>query len=269
MNQIKTKKIWERVPGLRILVRLIIEIYKPAPLDEFANYTEYWCMRDEYGRTNQILNRFVVIEKLIKNGDKVLDIGCGDGSFMAYLKNRKEDIDALGIDISPEAVKLAKAKGLKAELISQNDNLKDKIPTGWDVITLMEIIEHHVDAEVLIRQVIDLEPKKIFITIPNVGCLKHRLRLMLGGRFPVTSIHFHMKEHVRFWTPKDFREWCQILGLNVVNIYGQVDRGDTLVKLFTKKLPALFADRVIYELTMCIDNDKKTKKSSIYDVNYK
>lgn len=114
---------------------------------------------------------------------------------------------------------------------------------------MMEVIEHIVDAEDLMHQVMEMNPSRIFITIPNVGCIKHRLRLMFGGRFPITSIFYHMKEHVRFWTVKDFKQWSKAMGLHIISIHGQFDQGDKLVKFVVKKWPTLFADRVVYELT--------------------
>lgn len=112
----------------------------------------------------------------------------------------------------------------------------------------MEVIEHVADAEDLMRQVLELKPSRIFVTIPNVGCLKHRLRLMFGGRFPITATHYHMKEHIRFWTAKDFNQWAETLDIGVKSIHGQFDHGDKIVEWFVRKHPSMFADRVIYEL---------------------
>lgn len=70
---------------------------------------------------------------------------------------------------------------------------------------------------------------------------------MFGGRFPITTIIYHMKEHLRFWTPKDFDEWAKTVGLKVDATHGQFVRGDAIVKFFIKKFPKLFASQIIYE----------------------
>ena len=98
------------------------------------------------------------------------------------------------------------------------------------------------------RQVLELNPDRIFVTIPNVGCLKHRLRLMFGGRFPITTIVYHMKEHLRFWTVRDFEQWVECFGLEVCSIHGQYSYGDRLVRYAVKKYPSYFAPQVVYEL---------------------
>lgn len=237
-----------KIPGLRILARLYEYIHRSAPLEEFVDYDEYWMSRVDDGQVIKELDRFRVVSRLIHDGESVLDIGCGDCSFQRYLRTVSPNCQSLGVDTSLKAVTLAQGMGINAKQINKDSRLNEQIKRGWDVITLMEVIEHIPDAEELMRQVIELQPKRIFITIPNVGCLKHRLRLMFGGRFPITSIYYHMKEHVRFWTTKDFMQWAHSFGLIVENIYGQFDHGDKFVEWSVRKHPELFADRIIYEL---------------------
>jgi hypothetical protein len=155
-----------------------------------------------------------------------------------------------GADISRVATQELRKSGIQAIDIDEGNKLCDQISGHWDVIVLMEVIEHLADAEKLVREVVELNPRVIFITIPNVGFLPHRARLMFGGRFPITSIFYHMKEHVRFWTVKDFYEWAGSVGTIVVSHHGQVDRGDFVARWAARKIPGLFADRMVYELSV-------------------
>lgn len=242
-----------KIPLLRVAARVVKEMNRLAPLMEFANYNEYWRSRINDGRSDRFRERFAVVASLIHGGESVLDIGCGDGAFQKYLRKLKPSCRSLGVDMSSVAVEKLRSQGLDALHISPSDKpykLPDKIGGEWDIVTMMEVIEHVVEAEDLMRQVMALRPSRIFVTIPNVGCLKHRLRLMFGGRFPVTTILYHMKEHVRFWTVKDFQQWTDTLGLDIRSVHGQFDRGDRIVRWFVKKWPALFASQVVYELTL-------------------
>lgn len=239
-----------KVPGLRILARLYEYINRPAPLEEFDDYDDYWATREADGLVARQLDRFKTIANLISDEDRVLDIGCGDGAFQQYLAKIRPHAISLGLDASDAAVQMAFQNGCDAQLYDPDVILKSQVNSGWDVVTLMELIEHLPEAENLMRQVMDLKPKKIFVTIPNVGCLKHRLRLLFGGRFTVTCIYYHMKEHLRFWTVEDFRQWADVLGLSVVGVYGQFDRGDSVVEWFVRRFPAMFADRVVYEMRL-------------------
>lgn len=196
--------ILSKIPGLRILSRLYEYINRPAPLEEFSDYNDYWRLRTSDGVIIREMDRFKVIGSLIDAGESVLDIGCGDGSFQRYLAQIKPSCRSLGLDTSTEAVRFACDHGCDAQVIDPDLSLRDQVNGGWGVITVMEVIEHIPDAERVMRDILELNAKRIFVTIPNVGCLKHRFRLMFGGRFPITTIIYHMREHLRFWTVKDF-----------------------------------------------------------------
>ena len=237
-----------KIPGVRIVIRIYEYIHRPAPLQEYGDYDEYWHVRSSGHSANRELDRFKIIANLIEDGSSVLDVGCGDGAFQKYLSQINPNSTSLGVDSSLKAISLAKDQGCSAQLIDPDFRLKDQVPGAWDVVTQMETLEHVADAEDLMQQVLELQPKRIFITIPNVGCLKHRLRLMFGGRFPITTIIFHMKEHLRFWTPKDFRQWVETFGLQVKSSYGQFEHGDWVVEWAVRKYPEIFASQIIYEL---------------------
>jgi len=79
---------------------------------------------------------------------KILDIGCGIGSFLAACKlGGYSNVE--GIDLSEEMVKIANEFGVsEAKLGDLNEYLKDKNAT-FDVITGMDIIEHFTKDELL------------------------------------------------------------------------------------------------------------------------
>lgn len=240
--------LYQKIPGVRILVRTFEYMNRAAPLKEFADYDEYWKERTSTEPAPRELDRFKTIARLVGRNEKVLDIGCGDGSFQRHLQQVHPSCQSLGVDTSSEAVSVAQKHGCTAQVLDTSKTLRNQIPGDWDVVTLMEVIEHVPDAENLMRQVLEFRPRRIFVTIPNVGCLKHRLRLMFGGRFPITTIVYHMKEHVRFWTAADFEEWAAVFNLEIHSIHGQFSRGDRFVEWATRRYPSLFSPQIIYEL---------------------
>ena len=60
---------------------------------------------------------FKIISDLIQNNTKVLDVGCGDGTLMEYLKNQKS-IDVRGLEISKDKVQTCISKGIKGIILS-------------------------------------------------------------------------------------------------------------------------------------------------------
>ena len=54
---------------------------------------------------------FQIISDLIENNTRVLDVGCGDGTLMKYLKDKK-NVDTRGLEISKDKVQICISKGL-------------------------------------------------------------------------------------------------------------------------------------------------------------
>jgi len=218
------------------------EIFGPAPLSEVADYDQYWLRREKEGRFSPALPRYEVAAQLIPDGASLLDVGCGSGDFLAYLKQSHPNCDVLGVDVSPQAVAIARSHGVPAEVIRTNLPLGRQLNRRYDYIVLMEVLEHLVDAESLVRDLITMQPKRIIVTVPNMGFFMHRLRLLVG-RMPVTSVFFHMREHVRFWTVTDFHQWVDILGLRVIKTLAQNHK-----RWLARIWPSLMARAVMYEL---------------------
>jgi len=230
--------------------RLYLAIWGPAPLNEFADYDEYWTRRSQTEDIEHYSPRNMLVAKHIPDGASVLDIGCGDGAFLSYLKQQRPNCDVFGVDVSCKAIEMLHKRALNGMVINPNHPLRNQIDRSFDYVVLMEVLEHVHDAESLCRQTLDFNPKKVFVTIPNMGFIINRLRLFIGGRMPVTVIIFHMKEHIRFWTVKDFKQWAKILGFEVKSISCQYNRKAAYIfnKTIVRWLPSLFGRQLVYEL---------------------
>lgn len=67
-------------------------------------------------------------------GKRVLDVGCGPGRHALYLQGKGRDVT--GIDISPLAVKVAKARGLKKARIMRLSSLEFP-PGAFDTVLML------------------------------------------------------------------------------------------------------------------------------------
>lgn len=209
----------------------------PAPLNNFhKDYDQYWRIR---GDIKTILNRWRIAETQIEDEGSLLEIGCGSGEFLTYLQGQKPNLKIEAIDISEVAVERTHKRGFPARVA---DLTRQTLPQDYDYMTCFEVLEHVPEAEAMMSEMLRHVRKKLIVSMPNVGCLRCRARLALFGRFPITMIVLHMKEHVRFWTVKDFHEWVRHLGGEVVGIYGQYG-GQHLP---WKKMPGLFAWGLVY-----------------------
>ena len=226
------------------------------PLSEFTDYNDYWDQRAAKNAPPKIdtiqgaiLHRYVSIAKQIPEGSSVLDIGCGDGGFLIYLKSLNKNLKLFGLDVSDAAISNLTKEGIEGKTIKIGVPLREIVDRDFDYVVMMEVIEHVHEAEALVRDTFNFHPKGIFITIPNSGFIVHRIRLMFGGRFPVTFILLHMKEHIRFWTVKDFHQWADYLNLKICNWEGQEKGTKNPLRLFLiRSAPGLFAAQLIFHL---------------------
>lgn len=227
------------VTAAKRCVRLFWRVFfRRMPLEEFADYEEYWRKRQDL----PILYRHRYVAADLPDKGRVLDLGCGDGTFLKYLHERKPGLDLMGIDMSETAVARLKEVGIPGQV---GDVVKDGLPcdVAPDYVVIMEMLEHVPDAEAVMRRVRATGCRRCYVTIPNLGHIEHRLRLGLGGKMPITVIIFHIREHVRFWTVSDFKYWARCQGFKVVKCRGQ---GGTL--FLWRFWPSLFAHQMIYVL---------------------
>jgi len=169
-------------------------------------------------------------------GKKLLDIGCGDGTYTLVLKDLLKTEETVGIEISPEAVGLAKEKGIKAY---QLDIDEEKLPfedASFDIIYCGEIIEHVFNPDHLLEEIRrTLKPGgRCIITTPNLAGWPNRLSLLLGYQPFATSVSpehegagkLLMKGaegqwgHIRVFTLKALKELVQIHSLKILQTAG-------------------------------------------------
>ena len=122
----------------------------------------------------------------------------------------------------------------------------------YDYITALCVLEHVHDPEIMMRKFKGHFKKSLFVAVPNIGFLPYRIRLLLG-KFPVTSIFYHIREHIRFWTVHDFKYWSKKLGFEVVKCISASDY------MISRLFPSLFATNVIYVLKENKDSSAENK----------
>jgi methionine biosynthesis protein MetW len=199
------------------------------------NYEDYWIVRGPFGFST----RYPVFAEVIEENSSVFDIGCGDGSTLKFLIEKK-NIKGEGVDVSNEAVKMARSKGIEA-FMGNVASHEFQITKRYDYIIISEVLEHIPNPEDLMEKVKHKFKKMLIVSIPNIGHYMHRLRLLFG-HFPVQWA-WHPGEHLRFWTVKDFKKWVNNLGFQIVEI-----RTHSGFLFLHKYIPNLFADSVVFLL---------------------
>jgi methionine biosynthesis protein MetW len=152
---------------------------------------------------------FKIITDLVEKNTRVLDVGCGDGTLMDFLKNNKK-IDVRGIEISKNNVQKCVGKGLT---VIEGDAEKDLIQfpdRSFDFVILSQTLQAFLNPEIVINELLRVG-KKAIVTIPNFGFWKVRLQLLIKGTMPITKTlpdEWHNTPNLHMCSIKDFFNFC-------------------------------------------------------------
>lgn len=188
-----------------------------------------------------------IIADWIKADTKVLDLGCGDGTLLAYLRNRK-DVLGYGLEISPVNIEVCVDKSINVIQADLNDGLKAYFSdNSFDYVIMSQTLQATQQPDLLIEEMLRVGAEGI-VTFPNMAHWRARMQLGLEGIMPVTKSlpnQWFNTPNVHLCTLSDFEVLCkkhdiQILQRTVVDYSHR--QGNWLMKLF----PNLFGEIAIY-----------------------
>ena len=152
---------------------------------------------------------FQIISELIENNTRVLDVGCGDGILMKYLKDQK-NVDTRGLEISKNKVQICVSKGLTVIEGNAEEDLKQFPKSSFNYAILSQTLQAFYNPEKVIDNLLNVADKAI-ITIPNFGFWKVRLDLLVKGTMPITKNlpdEWYNTPNLHMCTIKDFFNFC-------------------------------------------------------------
>ena len=153
---------------------------------------------------------FEAISKIIENNKRVLDVGCGDGALMEYLKEKQKN-DVRGLEPQKNLVQKCIAKGLP---VIEGDAEKELIQfpkKSFDYVVLSQTLQAFFNPEEVLEQLLRIG-KKTIVTIPNFGYWKVRLHLLFKGTMPITKNlpnEWYNTPNLHMCTIKDFVNFCK------------------------------------------------------------
>jgi methionine biosynthesis protein MetW len=159
---------------------------------------------------------FKIIADLIEKNTRVLDVGCGDGTLIEFLKNNKE-IDVRGIEISKSKIQKCVSKGLTVIEGDAEKDLAQFPDLSFDYVILSQTLQAFLNPEKVIAELLRVG-KKAIVTIPNFGYWKVRLHLLMKGTMPITRTlpdEWYNTPNLHMCTIKDFFNFCNNRKINL------------------------------------------------------
>ena len=159
-----------------------------------------------------------IIVELIKPNEKILDVGCGEGTLLEYLLKNKS-VDCRGIEINQKGVNKCVEKGLSVIQGDANIDLKDYPDDFFSSVILSQTIHAMIDPENVIKNLIRIS-KRAIISFPNFGYWKIRKDLLTEGRMPKNKIlpyDWYNSPNIHLCTIKDFEKFCEIQQVKILD----------------------------------------------------
>lgn len=190
-------------------------ILRNGDLDKDMKYS---TLDNRYKRRSHNIIKDILEKHPKEKFPKILDVGCASGIVGMI---RKSPNNVFGIERDEELVKLAKNNCEKVYQIDLNNFEKEDIyETNFDYIFCMDVLEHVMDPEALLKELSGLlsESGYIVISLPNIAQVQFRLKLLFGN-FDYTEKGVLDKTHFHLYTYKTAVELIKSARLRIVYFY--------------------------------------------------
>lgn len=159
-----------------------------------------------------------IIQQWIQPGSQVLDLGCGEGDLLRFLKKEKQ-ARGYGLEINPEKITRCIANGIN--VIEQNldtglSNFKDN---SIDTVVMTQALQAVQRPDELVEEMLRIGNQAI-VTFPNFGYWRTRLYLLLKGRMPMSETlpyNWYDTPNIHLCTFRDFEHLCRDKNIRILN----------------------------------------------------
>ena len=188
-------------------------------------WKEYQIMYAEQGKRRIDLPGFDMILSKIKEGDRVLDFGCGLGEFLTHVAHAMPTVKLYGCDISQEACLTVLNKDFDVAWYEDITIFTDY----FDVITVIHSLEHFIDP---------------------VQCIKDLKKALKPNGWLIVILPYHdwyWIEHYRVWGKTEIEECFAHFDCNI----NTVIRNPTVLLDNGKIMPKIYPNGDLFEEAIC------------------
>jgi methionine biosynthesis protein MetW len=183
---------------------------------------------------------FAAIAAWIPEGASVLDLGCGDGSLLQYLKSEK-NVRGYGVEISDIGIVACIQNGVNVIQNDLDSGLKDFESNSFDYVILSQTLQATRHTAPLMQEILRVGREGI-VSFPNFGYWKARLNV-LRGNMPMSDelpYQWYDTPNVHLCTLDDFETFCYDHHVHILERRVMTGESEVLV------LPNLFGSMAVY-----------------------
>jgi methionine biosynthesis protein MetW len=158
-----------------------------------------------------------ILASWIEPGTKVLDLGCGEGDLLYYLKKHKQ-VDGTGIERAEAKVAQCIEKGLSVLQGDINEEVLDYPDNTFDYVIVSQTLQQVYEPDKLIKALLNIG-EKVIVSFPNFSHWRVRFQLLSSGYAPITRqlpYEWYDTPNIRVITIKDFRKFSKEVGFKIL-----------------------------------------------------
>ncbi len=182
------------------------------------------------------------IARLVPEGSRVLDLGCGGGGMLAYLQAAR-GCSGYGVEIDDANVLACVRRGVNAIQLNLDEGLAIFGDASFDIVLQVDTLQHLRNTEVMLRETARVGRVGI-VAFPNFGHWPNRLSI-LRGRMPVTKrlpYQWYDTPNIRVGTYADFEVLALKNGLKIQDGFGLQDGREV------RLVPNLLAGTAVFKI---------------------
>ena len=151
-----------------------------------------------------------------ETGRKVLDLGCGDGSLLSFLRHTR-DIRGYGVEIDDSNVLACFNNGVNVIQSDLELGLQSFESDSFDYVVLSQTLQAVKHTEGIVKEMLRVS-KEAIVSFPNFGYWKNRFQVILG-HMPVSETlpyQWFDTPNIHNCTLGDFEQFCSQHGARIL-----------------------------------------------------
>ncbi|KTS72480.1 methionine biosynthesis protein MetW [Pseudomonas oryzihabitans] len=151
-----------------------------------------------------------IIQEWIPAGSRVLDLGCGTGELLAWLRDHKQ-VTGYGLEIDPDKIAECLLKDVNVIEQDLDGGLANFPSDSFDVVVMTQSLQALQYPDRILQEMLRVG-RQCIITFPNFGHWRCRLYLGTKGRMPVSDFlpyTWYNTPNIHFCTFEDFERLCR------------------------------------------------------------
>ena len=157
----------------------------------------------------QFRQDFAIISNWVSFGSKVLDLGCGDGELLQFLRLSLE-VKGYGVEKDDTNWLACMENGSNVIQMDLEDGLSGFEDQSFDTVILSQTLQAMHNTEEIVQEMLRVG-REVIVTFPNFGYWRNRLQIS-NGRMPVSKTlpyQWYDTPNVHLCTINDFDQFCK------------------------------------------------------------